>query len=245
MLSSTDRTQQAYEGIITRLLRRELVRGEHLREIELAEQIGVSRTPIREALRILVTQGIVVEHRHRGRFIPKRSATEVVQLGEARQAVEGMMAGVWALRATPTAVDQLEQYAEATHQAAHREHIRAYYDTDYLFHQTLVRQCPNDYLARYTNAEALIINTFINMPYMDQIPLRERGTGDSLGDIVAAIRQRDAQAAEQAARAHLSYLAVRALRVYDDVAAAGQAPGRLEALPESDWEDRKYQADQL
>ena len=49
MLSSTDRTQQAYEGIITRQLRREMLRGEQLREIDLAEQIGVSRAPIRKA----------------------------------------------------------------------------------------------------------------------------------------------------------------------------------------------------
>lgn len=215
-MPSQDRTQATYEAIVARLLRRELNPGEHLLETQLAEELGCSRTPLREALRILVAQGILVEHRYRGRFVPKRTPEEVVQLGEARQAVEGMMAAIWAERAQPRLVSTLRELAQNTHDAAMRGAVRPYYETDYHFHLTLVRQCPNSYLAQHTNAEALILNTFINMPYRDQIPLRERGEGHSLGDIVTAIERQDPAAAEQAARAHLSYLAVRALRVQEE-----------------------------
>jgi DNA-binding GntR family transcriptional regulator len=215
-MANQDRTQTTYEAIVTRLLRRELNPGEHLLETQFAEELGCSRTPLREALRILVTQGILIEHRHRGRFVPKRTPEEVVQLGEARQAVEGMMAAIWAERAQPEQVAYLRELADTTHTVAVRGAVRPYYETDYQFHLTLVRQCPNSYLAQHTNAEALILNTFINMPYRDQIPLRERGEGHSLGDIVTAIERRDPAGAEQAARAHLSYLAVRALRVQEE-----------------------------
>jgi len=224
-VKADNRTQYAYDAIINLLMRRELGRGEHLLETQLAEQIGVSRTPLREALRMLVTQGVLEEHRHRGRFVPKRTPEEVVQLGEARQAVEGMVAGIWAERAAPETVAELRHLADATHRAAVAGQVRLYYQTDYEFHLALVRQCPNAYLAHYTNAEPLVLNTFINMPFMDQIPLRERGEGHSLGDIVTAIERHDPAAAEQAARAHLSYLAVRALRVQEGAAPLGSIPG--------------------
>ncbi len=219
-----DRTQQVYDAIVQRLLRRDLVRGEHLLEEQLAAEIGVSRTPLREALRILVAQGILEEHRHRGRFVPKRTPEEVVELGEARQGVEGRMAGVWADRGAPEGIAELRRLAEATHEAALRERVRTYYEADYQFHLTLVRQCPNAYLAQHTNAEALILNTFINMPFMDQVPLHERGTGGSLRDITSAIERQDAMAAETAARAHLNYLTVLALRSQEEEEQAVSQP---------------------
>ena len=224
-MTATDLTRHAYDTLVELLMRRELGRGEHLLETQLAEELGVSRTPLREALRMLVTQGVLVEHRHRGRFVPKRTPEEVVQLGEARQAVEGMVAGIWAERAAPETVAELRHLADATHRAAVAGQVRLYYQTDYEFHLTLVRQCPNAYLALHTNAEPLILNTFINMPFMDQIPLRERGAGHSLGNVVTAIERHDPVAAEQAARAHLSYLAVRALRMQEGAAPLGPISG--------------------
>lgn len=145
------------------------------------------------------------------------------------------MAGIWAERGTPAAVAELRELAERTHAAAVRGAVRPYYEEDYRFHLTLVRQCPNAYLAHYTNAEALILNTFINMPFMDQIPLRERGEGHFLGDIVTAIERHDPAAAEQAARAHLSYLAVRALRVQESESDPGGLK-RTPSLPQTDRE---------
>jgi len=222
-VSTDDLTQRAYGAIVERLMRRELGRGEHLLEEQLAEELGVSRTPLREALRMLVTQGVLEEHRHRGRFVPKRTPEEVVQIGEARQALEGMVAGIWAERGEPDAVAQLRWLADAAHDAAVAGTVRPYYELDFRFHTHLVRHCPNPYLAQYSNAEAFILNTFINMPFMEQIPLRERGAEHTLGDIVTAIERHDAVAAELAARAHLSYLAVRALRVQEGAAPAGES----------------------
>ncbi len=219
-----DRARGAYEAIVKRLLLRELGRGEHVVEEQLAEELGISRTPLREALRMLVTQGVLEERRHRGRFVPRRSPEEVVQIGEARQAIEGMIARTWAERAEPARVAVLRELAEATHEAAICGAVEDYYKLDFDFHSQLVSQCPNPYLAQYSNAEALILNTFINMPFMEQIPLRERGKEDSLGGIVSAIERHDAVAAEAAARAHLSYLAVRTLRMQEDEEPAAPRP---------------------
>ena len=108
------------------------------------------------------------------------------------------------------AVAELRHLADATHGAAVDGDVRAYYQLDSRFHVTPAWQCPNPHLAQHTNAEALVLNRFINMPYMGQIPLRERSNGDSLGDVVAAIECHDSAAAERAARVHLSYLRARA-----------------------------------
>ncbi len=223
-MATDDLTQRAYDAIVARLLQGELGRGEHLPEVQLAQDLGISRTPLREALRMLVTQGVLVERRNRGRFVPKRTPEEVVQIGEARQAIEGMIAGVWAERGDEEGIAELRRLADATHEAAVAGTVRPYYELDFQFHSCLVRHCPNPYLAHCSNAEALILNTFTNMPYREHIPLRERGEEHSLGDIVTAIEQGEVARAEAATRAHLGYLAVRALR-------GGEGEDQAQLLP--------------
>jgi DNA-binding GntR family transcriptional regulator len=63
-----------------RLLRGELLPGEQLRQEQLADQIGVSRIPLREALRALAVQGLLEHHPHQGYFVAKRSSSELEQL---------------------------------------------------------------------------------------------------------------------------------------------------------------------
>ena len=78
----------AYEQIYQAIIRGEVKPGDRLRETELAEQIGLSRTPIREAIRKLESDGIV-EHQPRvGAMVKKLSQQEIVELYEMRIVIE-------------------------------------------------------------------------------------------------------------------------------------------------------------
>ncbi len=81
-------TAQAAAHIRSRIVRGVLQSGECLSELALAEQLGVSKTPVREALLELKRQGLVEIHPQRGTFVFEMNADQVVQLGEMRAILE-------------------------------------------------------------------------------------------------------------------------------------------------------------
>ena len=208
-------TQLAYETLLAMIARRELRPGEHLVERQLCEELEVSRTPLRAALRTLAAQGLVVENRNRGCFIPKRDVREISQMNEARQALEGMAARLWTLRGQPEHLGELRETAMQAHDAALDGAVSRYYDRDFSFHRLLLRHCDNDYIAHYSGAEALILNSFINAPFLESISPRKWEDECSLGSIVEAIEARDGDRAEAAARLHIGHAGERLLELME------------------------------
>lgn len=193
----------AYDSLLDKIARRELRPGEHLVERTLAEELGVSRTPLRDALKRLAGQGLVEESRNRGCFVSKRSLDEVVLMCEARQAIEGMAARLWALRAAPETVTQLRTLTDRLTTTAQAGNLVEYYHSDFLFHRQLVRLCDNPYLSDLANAEALILNSFINMPSLSLIPEHTWGETAALATVVSAIEAHDPDKAEATIREHI------------------------------------------
>ena len=89
------------EVLFQRLVNGELLPGERLGEVELAQELQVSRTPVREALLHLTTLGLLVKDTHRGARVAQPSLAELVQVYEVRESLEGTAAGLFARRATP------------------------------------------------------------------------------------------------------------------------------------------------
>ena len=83
--------------------------GERLMEIRLAEELGVSRTPIREAIRKLEQEGFVVMVPRRGTYVADISLKDISQVFEIRGALEELAAGLAAERITPDELERLER----------------------------------------------------------------------------------------------------------------------------------------
>lgn len=83
--------------------------GERLMEIQLAEELGVSRTPIREAIRKLELEGFVVMVPRRGTYVADISLKDIAQVFEIRSALEQLSAGLAAERITPDELEDLER----------------------------------------------------------------------------------------------------------------------------------------
>lgn len=92
--------------------------GAHLRETELADELGLSRTPIREALRKLASEQLVQFEPHLGVRVPGWSHQDIEEIFALRVELESFAAGQAALHATPQQVDELRQLAEAIEKAA-------------------------------------------------------------------------------------------------------------------------------
>ncbi|MFD7075489.1 GntR family transcriptional regulator [Nocardioides sp. NPDC057577] len=100
--------QYAYEELKRRILELELEPGTRLYEPQLATELDISRTPLREALRRLIAENLLDQHATGGVFVPKLDARDIAELYEVRAALESMMASAACTKATPSDITELE-----------------------------------------------------------------------------------------------------------------------------------------
>lgn len=91
-------SERAYRLLRSQIVEGKLEPGERMVEMRIAETLGVSRTPVREAVRRLETEGLVVSERNRGAHVRTVEATEIGDLYQARSRIEGLMAELAARR---------------------------------------------------------------------------------------------------------------------------------------------------
>jgi DNA-binding GntR family transcriptional regulator len=147
------------------LLADEIVRGamapgSALDETELARRFGVSRTPVREAIRQLVASGLVEARAHRGALVARPSPERLEGMFEAMAELESLCAGLAAERMNGT-----ERYALATAHENLRALIQAgdpqrYHEINEAFHGTIYTGAHNDYLAELTVATRARVQPF-------------------------------------------------------------------------------------
>src|SRR5690606_12292208 len=109
------------EAIITGKLRP----GERLMEVQLAEELGVSRTPVREAIRKLELEGLVLMIPRRGAYVAEISMKDIADVFEIRAALEGLAAQLAAERCTPEEIENLERSLVQINVSAERGDIHA------------------------------------------------------------------------------------------------------------------------
>ena len=114
-LSATDR---GYQVLKRRIISGELAAGERLREVDLAQSIGVSRTPVREALRRLQLEGFVHIEANRGARVASRPPGDLADILEVRSVLEDLGARKAARHASPQLIDRLARIANAMERAA-------------------------------------------------------------------------------------------------------------------------------
>ena len=122
--------------------------GERLDELKLAERFKVSRTPIREALQVLVSTGIAEQIPRRGVFIRKPGAVELMDMFETMAEIEGICGRLATTRMTEGDLDALDAANERCREATlSRDHDR-YYTENEVFHQVIYQGAANSFLEK-------------------------------------------------------------------------------------------------
>lgn len=197
--SSPTRANEVYMALRDQIVHGLLRPNERITETDLASQLNVSRTPIREALQMLARDGLIVSRR-RGWVVYEFTFTEIRHLSEIRAALEGFAAGRAALVTTPEQVDELEvDYAEwRSKVAGDRRHIVAVNDQ---FHLRVNELSQNPFLvSMIRDSQRYYFNHQAASLYTDEELWRSMSDHDA---IIAALRSRDANAAERIAREHV------------------------------------------
>jgi len=194
----------AVETLRGRILSGDLAPGERLGETELATELGMSRTPVREALRLLAAEGLVEIASNRGARVVEWSAEELDAVFEVRVRLEGLAARTAAARVTRTEVDHLHAIASAIADHAmpgQTQDLAAVQRLNSQFHAGLVRVAGSSTLetALAGVVHAAVLNR-TQESFNDEA--LDRSVRHHL-EIVAALRAGDGEWAESTMHSHL------------------------------------------
>lgn len=200
----------AYRRLLDELREGRLNPGDRLRETELAERLGVSRTPVREAIRQLEADGIVAHVPRQGASIRTLDYAEVMELYEMRAVLEGTAARLAARAASDIEIEELFDMNQAL---ARTGTSPAAFALNRQFHAALLDAAKNRFLTRSITSlqKALMI---LGPTTLTQPDRAEQAVEEHFG-ILDAIKARDGALAEAAMRAHIEAaqrVRVRALR---------------------------------
>ena len=189
---------------------KELIR---LDERALGEQLGVSRTPVREAISRLEQEGIVQNIARRGAFLVRKNKQEVLDIVDVWAALESMAARLATSRASDAEIAQLRKSFTSYDGEDARTHIDEYSDTNIEFHQTIIDLAKSELISR------MAAQLFFHMRAIRTTTIKDRDrVAQSVMDhtrIIEAIEERDAYHAEQLVRDHALELAKHIERYVD------------------------------
>lgn len=175
--------------------------GEQLNELLLAEKLGVSRSPLREAFRLLEAEGFVVRQSGKGVFVREVTAIDILELFPVRAALEGLAAELAASRLTDKELRALGNITDKMAQAAEQRDVKIYQRLNYDFHRNIVRGAHNRRLEEIINnlgrqAMWYFFATLMFKKYMDYVM-------DSHREIYLALEARDGKLAAQRISEHI------------------------------------------
>jgi DNA-binding GntR family transcriptional regulator len=193
------RADFVYHSLRNAIWEGHFAQGERIREEDIAQSLGVSRTPVREALQRLQRRGLLVVRPGRGFAVAQLSNRQISHLYAMREILEGSAARFAAQHATDSEIAVLYQLQKQLSKEGHK--LLALVTLNRRFHQQIYEATHNQYLLEMLDvlydSMALLQNLTTRMP-------SRHGQSDIEHiRIVRAIEKRDPDAAEKAARHHI------------------------------------------
>jgi DNA-binding GntR family transcriptional regulator len=200
---------KVYDALIQAISKMDIYGGEEpprLDERMLAEELGVSRTPVREAIMCLEREGLVISYPRRGAYVLRKTKQEILEIIAVWAALEGMAARMAVENASDEQIAEMRTiFATFDDSEEARAHIDEYSQKNIEFHQRLMQ------LSECRLLIDIADSLFIHMRAIRRKTIGERNrAAESIIDhmrIIEAIESRDATKSERLVREHAMYLA--------------------------------------
>jgi len=194
----TRQGRDAYERLVQAIRSGTLRPGDRLVETDLAARLGISRTPIREAIRQLESDGLVIHEARIGATVRKLDYSEITELYEMRAVLEGTSARFAARAASDVELAELEAINAEMEAAGMSDRL---YEANRQFHRVILNAARNRFLVKSVDAvqKTLLI---LGPSTMDEVDRAAEAIGEHRA-ILRALRDRDCDAAETAMRGHI------------------------------------------
>ena len=204
-IDATGVQSKAVEALRQLIVRGELAPGERLSEAALADAFGLSRTPIREAIKQLQVEGLVRVVPRVGTFVSTPSRREIVELFQVKEALEGLGVRLMAMRGRSPEVDRLERNVRESEAVVQANDLDRYAELVEEFHNLIITGADNGkLLAHYQTlmnqlAYGRLVFTSLGRPGRPQKSVAEHR------EVLEAILTKDAEGAEIAMREHVRH----------------------------------------
>ncbi len=179
-----------------------LAPGSFIDEPALCAELAISRTPLREALKVLTAEGLVRHEPRRGCFVSEVTERDLDEIFPVIALLEGRCAFEAANNATDADLAALEQLHDRLNRSARARLINEYYDTNFAIHEAIITLANNRWLAQVIGD----LRKIVKLARLQQLHAPGR-LDQSLSEhmaVFAALKARDAEGAEAAMRTHLT-----------------------------------------
>lgn len=195
----TSRAEYAYQMLLDAIREQRVEPGERVREEDVSRMLGISRTPVRQAMHRLQTRGLLVQASGRGLLVAELGRPQVIELYAMRELLEGAAARLAAQHAGPSDIIAMRHVLEEFRKAA--PNPRKLARINRMFHATIHEAAHNRYLSQslddFSDTLALLRGTTFSLKG------RWKGELAENVELVDAIERRDSDAAETAARKNM------------------------------------------
>jgi DNA-binding GntR family transcriptional regulator len=193
--------QKVYQILKDMIIDRKLLPGEKIRQEKLAQELGISRTPLVAALKFLEHEKLVESKPRRGFFVRLFKKQEMVSIFELREVLEGLAARRAAMQVTDDEIDHLQAFFDGFKSQADISDYRGYSKEDRRFHNFVIQVGAKEFLRS-------ILETYNIISFSYQVVSSEglvRSPNETLEEhlaVIGAISDRDPEAAETLMRRH-------------------------------------------
>jgi DNA-binding GntR family transcriptional regulator len=195
-ITADELSKQAYKKVKKMIVSKKLLPGQKIVQEQLADKLGISRTPLRSALQMLEAESLIKSIPRRGVIVREFSDVEIVEIYDCRIALESTATRLFTQRATQSEIDRLRSLLIPFERG--KIDAQAYQKADSEFHDSLIKNSGNEFLYNlFQKGNLLVCIDMIGLVRPPQETLEEHL------DIVSAIRYRDADLAEKLIKDHL------------------------------------------
>ncbi len=175
--------------------------GEHLTEIQLSKRFEISRSPIREALRILEQKGFVVNIPRKGNYVRTVTKNDILEVFSVRAVLEGFAARLSTSNLNQEDFDKLEFLVERMTESANKNDFKAFLDHHYNFHRTYIKASKNGFLTKtledILNQALWLHHAYVYMQHTHKYSLEKHI------EILRAFKEREAKEAGRLVEEHI------------------------------------------
>ena len=194
-------SERIYSLMKERILSGQLPSGSRLVELSLASELGVSRTPIREALKRLRVEGLITVDPVRGMIVRMIDPHEVEDFYITREVLDGLAARLAAQRISSDQLLRLQTIVDAMESAVERSDHAQMVLANIRFHDAVFRAASNEWLLSLGHSLIDFVRLLSAAAFTD--PARDLEVVEEHRQILAALEARDPEAAEAASRRHM------------------------------------------
>ncbi|MFT5527594.1 MAG: DNA-binding GntR family transcriptional regulator [Pirellulaceae bacterium] len=234
-MSSGTLREQAYQYIQSRILSGEIVAGSRISELQLAEEMGISRTPIRSAIRELESEGLVEQVARYGTIVKKADRRDLAEIYETRVALEGYSAELAATQITPKDLGLLNALCDQMHaeiveiQKTNQDRVSSevlerFVRADIQFHMIILRATGNRRIMKSVSGSRLLAHWGHAIPHTASMLKR---FWDEHRKVAHALRKGQSELARRLMIDHIRQAKDGALKIFDEIQANSDAEDAL------------------